>query len=91
MNLIFLVNSLSQDPVTKNPEPILEAASAAKMLPPPPPPKSTAPVAQQAMLPKAVTLADTRLKNIVLATPSVRKIAKENNVRFPLKNTCLVI
>lgn len=74
------VEGTSTDPVTKNPEPILEAASAAKMLPPPPPPKSTAPVAQQAMLPKAVTLADTRLKNIVLATPSVRKIAKENNI-----------
>ena len=79
---------LESGPIAKSPEPILDEETPSGTLPPPPAPVPDMPsspqLAQAVQQQSAkVALNSTALgRKIVLATPSVRKIAKENNVRI---------
>lgn len=68
------------EPIANEPEPVLNEASAAETLPPPPKPiLSTPPV--KTLQEEQVSF-QSKGRDIVLTTPSVRKIAKENNVNL---------
>lgn len=79
---------LESGPIAKSPEPILDEETPSGTLPPPPVPLPdilSSPQLAQALeqqSTKAALNSGTLGRKIVLATPSVRKIAKENNVRI---------
>lgn len=79
---------LESGPIAKSPEPILDEETPSGTLPLPPAPVSdmlSSPQLGQAVeqqSAKAALNSTTLGRKIVLATPSVRKIAKENDVRI---------
>lgn len=77
---------------TQENEPITEETSAAESLPPPPTPAT--PSAVPSKPPVASVSSETSLSSSSrgsLATPAVRKIAKENNVRYELTQPTKVL
>ena len=76
---------LESGPIAKSPEPILDEETPSGTLPLPPAPVPdmlSSPQLGQAVEPQSGKAAFTLGRKIVLATPSVRKIAKENDVRI---------